>query len=142
MSGPWAQFKTDRAKETEGTWVDFSGFRLKLRRASNVNKAFSKAYSEGFLRRFAKELDSDTLDDEIALPVLAAIYGETIVSDWDAPGCKPHHLPGPDGKPLAYSPEAAAAMLADLPEVLRIVQQQAGRLATFLAGEIEADAKN
>lgn len=141
-AGPWSRYKTDKTKEAEGMWSPFDGFDLKLRRAGATNKAFAKVYAEDYLRPFAKELDADTLTDEVAAPALASIYARTIVTAWRSKEYGEGKVPGPDGKPLDFTTENVEFMLLDIPEILRLVQGRAATFANYLRDEIEADAKN
>ena len=140
-SGPFAQFGTDRAAESEGAWMDYGTFRLRLRRAGPSNKSFVRQMEAQYLKPFARKLDAGTMTDDQSIPILARIYAETIVVDWDS-DLGPHLVEGEDGKPLKFSPEACADLFVKIPDFFRIVQRDASSLETFRQAQAEADAKN
>lgn len=140
-SGPFAQFATDKAAESEGTWQDYGTFRLKLRRAGPSNKQFVRQMQAQYLDPFRRKLQAGTMTDDQSIPILARIYAETIVVDWDSE-LGPGVVEGEDGKPLKFSPEACARLFEAIPDFFRIVQNDCSNLETFRQQQIEADAKN
>lgn len=141
MSSPYARFKTDSAKEAEGTWVDFGGFELRLKRANPANKAYSNMMEKTLLKPYARAIGAGTMDDKISGPIIAKLLAATIVTDWRSP-LGDHLIEGEDGAPLTFSSEACEKLLADLPDLQRLVQAEASSLGNFLAERKEADAKN
>jgi hypothetical protein len=99
------RFKADTALEDEGVWntVDAaSGCRLKIARIGN------RRYRETMARRlkpYRRALRSGTLDDQVTERITAEVLAETVLLDWQ--GLERA------GEAVAYSPEAAAAILAD-----------------------------
>ncbi|MDI9847373.1 hypothetical protein QM467_04770 [Rhodoblastus sp. 17X3] len=141
MSSPYARFKTDKAKETEGTWVDFGGFELKLKRANPSNKAYANLMEKLLLKPYARAVNAGTLDDSVSGPIIARILAAAIVTDWRSE-LGDHLIEGEDGAAVPFSQDACEKMLADLPDLQRHVQAEAARLDNFIAEQREADAKN
>jgi hypothetical protein len=140
MSSPYARFKTDKAKETEGTWVDFGGFELKLKRANPSNKAYINMLEKTLLKPYARAIGAGTMDRSVSGPLLARVLANTIVTDWRSE-LGDHVIEG-DGAPLTFSPEACEKMLCDLPDFMETVQTESVKLDNFIAEQREADAKN
>ncbi|EDP66831.1 hypothetical protein BAL199_17258 [alpha proteobacterium BAL199] len=99
------RFKADTALEDEGVWstVDAaSGCRLRIARIGN------RRYRETMARRlkpYRRALRAGTLDDQVTERITAEVLAETVLLDWE-------RLER-DGVAVAYSREAAAAILAD-----------------------------
>ena len=129
-------FATDpKAEAEEGLVLDYGGFgRITIRRAGGANKAFARAL-ESRLRPYRRQMQAGTLDEAVAERLLAEVYAETVLLGWDG-------ITGRDGQDIAFTPQAAAQLLTDLPELFRDVQEQAQKAANFRAAELADSAKN
>ncbi|MEQ8396502.1 hypothetical protein [Thalassobaculum sp.] len=99
------RFKADTALEDEGVWTTVdaaTGCRLRIARIGN------RRYRETMARRlkpYRRALRAGTLDDQVTERVTAEVLAETVLLDWE-------RLER-GGAAVAYSREAAAAILAD-----------------------------
>jgi hypothetical protein len=99
------RFKADTALEDEGVWTTVdaaSGCRLRIARIGN------RRYRETMARRlkpYRRALRAGTLDDQVTERITAEVLAETVLLGWQALER--------GGAPVDYSPEAAAAILAD-----------------------------
>ena len=134
MPSPYALFKTDPKAETEGLTLDYGDFRIRIARAGGANRAFARAL-EARLKPYRRQLQTETLDENVAERILHEVYADHVILGWDG-------IAGPDGKAMAYSRANALKLFEDLPELFRDIQDQAGRVALFRARELEDDKGN
>lgn len=134
MPSPYALFETDPKAETEGLTLDYGDFRIRIARAGGANRAFARAL-EARLKPYRRQLQTETLDEEVAERVLREVYADHVVLGWDG-------VTGPDGKAMAFSRLNILKLFGDLPELFRDIQDQAGRVALFRATELEDDKGN
>jgi hypothetical protein len=130
----FATFRTDTALEDEGAWVALDDqTRVKVARIGN------RKYREAFQRRirpYAKALKAGALSDKIAEQIMTDTLAETVLLGWQGFTR--------DGAELAYSAEAARAMLADpaYKDFRDLVVEIAGEMATFKRRADEDAEKN
>jgi hypothetical protein len=121
-------YGTDKAAETEGTWVELAeGVSVKIRRANSkksreVRKRLEKPYIT-MIRR-------DTLPDNVAEQITARHVSEGILLDWKG-------ITDEKGKDLAFSPEAAYNICLEFPDFRDDVINFAVEAGTFRAKVLE-----
>lgn len=131
---PYQLFQTDSKMETEGLWLDYGDFKIRIARAGGANQKYAKLLAEK-TKPFRRRFDNGTMDNAAAEKILAETYAEAVVLGWE-------NVPNRAGEPLAFNKENCIALFLDLPELFRDVQEQAARVANFRAQELEDDAKN
>jgi hypothetical protein len=132
MASPYDLFKTDPMTETEGLTLDYGDFQIRIARAGGANRGFVRAL-EARLKPYRRQLQSETLDEQVAERILREVYADHVILGWQG-------VADGDGKAMAFSRANVLKLLSDLPELFRDLQEQAGRIALFRAQELE-DAK-
>lgn len=115
----------------DGVWKDFSGARLLIGRAGNVD--FLKA-QDSFERPYKKKIDKGTLSIAIKRDINLKALARAILLDWEG-------VVGEDGKPVPYSEELGATALADDPDLLEFVTDVALDNENFAVETVESIAK-
>lgn len=135
MPSPYEAFETDPELESgEGVTLDYGDFRITIHRAGGANRRFARVL-EAKMKPYRRQLQTGTLDDEVAQRLLVETYAEAVVVGWK--GVKDR-----TGKTMACTRDNVVRLFTDLPELFRDVQEQAQSLANFRRAELEADAKN
>ena len=132
MASPYDLFKTDPGIETEGLTLDYGDFQIRIARAGGANRGFVRAL-EAKLKPYRRQLQSETLDDQVAERILREVYADHVILGWRG-------VTDGEGKAMTFSRANVLRLLTDLPELFRDIQEQAGRIALFRAQELE-DAK-
>jgi len=126
-------FKTNAELETKGIVLDYGEFKINIARAGGANKAFAKCL-EKKSRPLRRAIQSEMLDNEAAENLMAEVYAESVVLGWE--GIKV------DGKKLDFSKENCLALFKQMPDLLRDIMDQAGKMALFREDIRDASAKN
>jgi hypothetical protein len=136
MKNFYDAFSTDRELETgQGIDLDYGDCgRITIHRAGGANKKFASVFAAK-LRPYERQMQMGTLDDGTAERLLAETYAEAVVVGWKG-------VKDAKGKSLEFDKKACVALLLDLPELFKDIQEQAGRAANFRRAGIEAAAKN
>lgn len=134
MTSPYDIFKTDATTETEGLVLDYGDFQIRIARAGGANRAFARAL-EARLKPYRRQLQNETLDEQVAERIMRETYADHVILGWEG-------MTGSDGKALAFTRDSVLKLLADLPELFRDLQDQAGRVALFRARNLEDDKGN
>ena len=135
MASPYELFKTDEKFEVEqGVTLDYGEFKIRIARAGGANKRFGKLLNTR-LKPHRRQMETDTMDEKVALKIMIETYADTIVLGWE--GVKDE-----TGKIMVYSKENVIKLFTDLPELFRDVQRQADNVALFRAEELAEDSKN
>lgn len=120
-------FGTDKAKETDGTWVNIApDVSIKVRRAGPRNKAFSFEQSK-MLRPFLRQIQFGTIDPTIMREINAKLFAKHIITDWKGVLV--------DGKPLKFTPEKFQEFALEYPDFLNVVVEAASDLQNFQDGD-------
>ncbi len=146
MTSPYAQFKTDDALETEGVILDYGDYAIRIARAGGANKRFGKVL-DAKRKPYARQIQNETLDDEVARKLMAEAYADAIVLGW---GSRPApdadiawgSIPGPDGQPMPFTRQACVKLFLDLPDLFADIREQSAKVALFRREDIEEAAKN
>ena len=107
---------------------------FRLARAGGSNSRFSKLLGDK-LKPYRRQIDNGTMDDAVAAKIMAEVYADTIVLGWSG-------VTDEQGNQLAFNRDNCVKLFTDLPELFRVVQEEAGRLSNFRSAEREEDAKN
>jgi hypothetical protein len=134
MTGPYALFATDASLEQAGILLDYGSFRLRIARAGGGNRKFAQVL-EARLKPHRRQIQTETLADELATRLIVEAYAEAVILGWDG-------VAGPDGAPLPFTRENAVKLMLDLPDLFRDVQEQATKAALFRAAADQDAEKN
>jgi len=126
-------FKTDTAKEQEGTWVPLDDGTAKLKIARMNNPRYREAQQRK-LQRYKMAARSKVVPDDVWEGILNELIAETILVDWEGITN--------DGKPYPYSVENAKQSLTELKDFREMVLGFADDMANFKASLDEATEKN
>lgn len=133
-------FKTDKALETKGIWLDYGendkgkNMRVLVARSGGQNKRFSKALEQA-TRPYRAAIQNNSLPDNIADKIYLGVFVDTVLLDWE-------NIPDEKGNIVPFSRDAAKSLLNDLPEWFADIKAQAGNMSLFREEEAEADTKN
>lgn len=125
-------FETDRALEEEGVWFDVGdGGRLKIARRGN------RRYRDrlrALTRGKERQLQLNTLPEDVAEDLLCAALASGILLDWEAIE--------ENGRKVAYTEQAAADMLRRYPDFRILVESLSDDMEAYRAREEELAEKN
>jgi hypothetical protein len=146
--GMYKIFETDAQSVTEGVWIDYGEFRIRIAQAGQSNKSYL-AYAERKLKPIRKALDVGAVPPERQRSIMIDVFAKTIILNWEVqikdkkgeitwrPG-----IEAKDGSILPFNEENVIKTLNILPELFLDIQEQAGTLANFRKSELEEDSKN
>lgn len=130
-----AKFGTDTDLEAEtGITLDFGqGAKVTIHRAGGSNRKFSTV-SKRVFKPYRQQINANTLDENLAVKLLATIYAEAVVLDWE--GIK-------DGEELVpFTKANAIAIFVKFPEFFNAIRREAEDAANFRDVEREEDSGN
>lgn len=140
MSSLYRQFQANGDLEKKGVLLEYgmnnAGLPITIRiaRAGGSNDRFVKRM-EAKVKPFRRQIQTETMDGELAKRLVREVYAETVVLGWE-------NVEDKDGNPLDFSVANAIALFTDLPDLFADVQEQAGRAALFREQNLEAEAGN
>lgn len=143
MTNPYAAFKTDKAMEMEGIWLDYGIFRVRVRRSGGSNNKYAAALAKA-LRPYRAQLQAGTLDQTTEQRITAEVFADTVIVTWECKDAKGNWCTGihnQKGKIEDYATDKVVAILMDLPDLFMDIQMQAGSKRNFQE-DLEDDAKN
>lgn len=128
-------YKADDDLEKQGITLQLGeDVSIRLARAGGSNQKYGKLFGEK-IKPYRRQMDNGTLDDAVASRIMAEVYADTIVLGWSG-------VTDENGNHLEFTRDNCIKLFTDLPELFRVVQEEAGRLANFRQAEREEDAKN
>lgn len=144
MSGLKKYFKTSVEKEVEGAEIELPEAQnddgtipvFILSRTAKSNKAYSKAL-EAATRPYRRQIELGTMSKELADSLFKGVFVNTVIKGW-------RNVQDDKGKEIAFSPEAALAILSEegMDDLYERLQQEAGTLSNFRDVALEEEAKN
>jgi hypothetical protein len=149
MDSPYKVFKTDAKIETEGLWLDYGGFEIRIKRAGGANARYKKLLKKR-VKPYRRQIDNETISEDTADRLWAGIYADSVIDGWrtkvvDKDGklleYKDGFIPGEDGELMQYSRENCIKLLLDLPDLFTDIKEQAQVVSNFRAEALEEDEK-
>ena len=140
----YQQFKTDTQAERKGIVLDYGDFRVTIARAGGANKRFQKTL-EARTRHLKRLIQTDSLDNEQAEPIVREVYAEAVVLDWELKqpdGSWVQGIEGPGGEVLPVNKENILLTFNNLPDLFADVKEQALKASLFRSALKEEAAKN
>lgn len=113
--------KIDDKAAQDGSWTEYRGVSLKIARAGNDR--FAKSFLRGS-RPYRKDIQANTVDDQIAEKILCEAIAEGILVDW-----KGFVI---DDTEIEYTVENATALMRDDPDCREFVQEFSRDLNNYL----------
>ena len=138
-------FETNPALETEGVWIDYGDFRVKVGRAGGANKKYL-SFAELKTKPFRRAIQAGTMPEERSRSLIYEIYARAVILDWQVAdgeeGKWKSGIPKKDGGSLDFTEQNVIDTFKQLPALFTDIQQCAEGIALFRKEEMEADAKN
>lgn len=128
----YKHFKTDENKEAgEGIELKYGDSSITIHRAGGSNAKFRKQ-NDANLRKYGRDIDLGTLDDETDRKIMVDLYVDTVIIGWK-------NITDENGNPLEYNRENVVKLLNDLPELFADIRRVATNVAFFKEKELEED---
>lgn len=138
-------FKTDTDLETDGIWLDYGDFRVKIARSGGANKKFARML-EARTRPYQRAIKAGTLDNDVSNRIMRDLFIACVILDWNVKtedgwvkGIAPLDDPA---KIVPPSAQALAEVLEGLPDLFADIQEQAQSAANFRSEALEDNAGN
>lgn len=146
MTSPFKQFATDENLEQTGIVIDYGDYAIKIARAGGANARFGKIL-EAKQKPHRRQIQNETLPDDVARRLLAETYAEAVILDWGhrktpAAEIEWGHMPDADGNLLPCTKPHVVAALLSLPDWFASIRDEASKAASYRRQEIEATAGN
>lgn len=138
---PYQLFKMDSRHEQDGINIDYGDFAIRIARAGGSNERYAKALSKK-LRPYRRQMQNDTMDNDVANKILAEVYADTVIVGWSSKQFGENAIPDAQNGELKYTRENVIQLLLDLPDLFRDIQEQATKFSNFRVEEIEEAEKN
>lgn len=81
MRNPYEIYETKKDFETDGKWINYPSWRIKIARAGGKNSNFIKVRDEVARKNDITNLGSE--DAEVVESLYAEIYAKAIIKDWE-----------------------------------------------------------
>lgn len=135
-------YKTDENLETDGIDFKFVEGRnddgtvptFRLARSGGANKNYEKYLEEKF-KPLRRKMNADLLSNDEAAEILTGAFIHTVLKGW-------RFVKDESGKDIPFTIENAAKLFADLPELFKILQDEAKSISNFRLSSREDDSKN
>lgn len=142
----YEQFKTDAGLESQGIWVDYGDFRVRLARSGGGNKKFEKTMA-ALTAPYKRAIATETLSEEISQKILMQGFVEAVVLDWqvkdeEAESGWKQGIEAEDGSIMPFTQENVEKTFKALPDLYADLRAQAGKSTLFLKSLREANAGN
>jgi hypothetical protein len=146
-------FKTDKKAEQEGIWIHFAGVcKILCKRAGQSNKKFQKAFQKS-TRPHRHNIENDTVDNDIIVKILASLYVDYLILEWQTWKPDIDHLEGGTWEPGIESPEDETEIvpatkelmvrqLIEAEELFDAVRAESTKASNFRAASREEDSEN
>ena len=141
--GMYDVFETDTDLETNGVWIDYGEFRVRIASAGSGNKNYMK-YAEKKLKPVRKAMEAGALNEGRSQAIMADIFTKTVILDWETLVDKEwvQGIENREGEIVAFNEDNVLTALKDLPRLFLDLQEQAMSMTIFRKAELETDGKN
>lgn len=154
--GLYKSFESNPELEREGVWYDYGDFRIKIRFAGGVNKAYT-GLLDITLKPFRRLIDQGVFPEERTKALLRQVYSKSIVSDWHTAQKNEKGevvvddkgetvwlagLENRDGEIVACTPDSVLETLNALPNLFFEIMNVANSAGEYRLANLEADGKN
>jgi len=131
----YGKFRTDPEREKAGIWVQYGpAGKFLLARAGGSNKEYAVRL-EQLTRQHLKSIQHGMLDPVLADEILRQVYAEKVIRDWEG-------VTDEDGNLLPFSVANCVKLLKDLPELFRLIVEDAQGFELYRTGLLEEAVKN
>jgi len=146
---PYKMFKTDGTVETEGLWLDYGDFEIRIARAGGANTKYKNAL-KARLKQYKHQVENDLMSDEVSRKLMAGIYADTIILGWrtkvrdgegNVTGYNDGFIPDENDEPMEWNRENCVKLLMDLPVMFTDIHSQANSVSNWRAEEVKRNVK-
>lgn len=143
MPGMYAQFKTDERFESEGIWLEFDTFRVKMARAGGGNKRFARTL-ETLTKPYRRAIRMEEMSNDRSLALLREAYASSIILNWEVKqdGEWVKGIEASDGSLLSFTKENVIETLTNLPDLFQYIMDEATKMSLFREEVREEEAGN
>lgn len=147
-------FETDSNLEQKGVNLDYGYALITIARAGGSNKKYLRTL-ERLTKPYRRAIQTETMDNEVAIGVLRQVYAESVILRWESRGPSTVDEEGnevdgemvvgiesPNGDILPFNSENVILTLKNLPELFADIQEQAGKSSLYRTAVLEEDAGN
>jgi hypothetical protein len=138
---PYAQFATDKKAEQEGVVINYGPFWFRIARTGGANTRYTKRLNAEF-KPHRRSIQTDTVKDELLEDLVRKVFIETAILGAGSTKYGSGVLVGKDGSAIQVNAKSLEEMFTELPDLLKDLQEQAGKVSLFRVIEAEEDAKN
>lgn len=145
MAGMYEQFKTSSDLEkSEGVWLDYGEFRVRVLRAGGSNKAYQKALDRA-AKPHRKALALGAMDEATGAKIMVDVFVQHVIVGWQCMGEDGNWVDGihsPTGTIEEANRDSIGKALRDLPDLFWDIRASAQNQALFRESIREANAGN
>jgi|SRR6185436_3095535 len=128
------KFGTVGAMETDGVDVHLGGDAfVTVRRAGGSNLAYLRE-TRRMYSKHKRAIDAGSIEGAEAERLLMDVYAATIVTGWRGVEL--------DGAALEFNRANVTRLFVEVPEVFRIIKEEAERIANFQAAQVDEQGKD
>jgi hypothetical protein len=142
----YEQFQTDTSLESQGIWVDYGDFRVRLARSGGGNKKFEKTMA-ALTAPYKRAIATETLSEDVSQKILMQGFVEAVILDWQVKDDESESgwkqgIEDKDGSIMPFNAENVEKTLKALPDLYIDLRAQAGKATLFLKSLREANSGN
>lgn len=138
----YKQYKTDSSKENDGIEVEFHDAEnddetiptFMIARMGPSNKAYQREL-ESATRPYRRQIELGSFTNKKAEPIFIKVFVKTILKGW-------RNVQDEHGNLIEFNEQNAIKLLTDLPDLYKLLSEQAADLSNFRIAGLEQDAKN
>jgi hypothetical protein len=136
-------FETDSNLETDGVWIDYGSFRVKVAHAGKSNPEYAK-YAEQKLKPLRRAMANGLMTDARSEAVMIDIYAKTIIKGWKVKVEDDYKegIETRDGTIVPVTYENIVSTFLALPRLFNDIVQMSDSIDNFRKSDLEADSGN
>jgi hypothetical protein len=131
----YGAFATDPELEKSGVWLNLGGVgKFLIAYAGGANERF-EVLAEEYTRPYRRMITTGTMDEATAKTVMQKVFVDACLLNWE-------EVTNREGELLSFSKENAYKLMADLPHLFKMLQDEAGSFANFRKETLKDEVKN
>ena len=123
------EYKMEHATNDDGTIPTFI-----ISRMGPSNPHYRKDLNAA-MEPHKRKRELGTLSNEVAEKVLREVFCRTILKGW-------HNVQNESGEAINFTPEAAAKLMEELPDLYAELSNEAATMANFLEAQVASEGKH
>ena len=150
MSSIFKTYTLDAGLEKDGVEIDFDDLKVVLARAGGANTKFKHVFQQ-VSKPYRHQINNETLEDDVATRILAITYAKTVIKgiavlktrgEKEEDNVWVEGVPTEDGKILPYNEVNVIALLVNLPEFFKDLQEISANVGNYRKDLDGEDLKN